>query len=69
MVDKRLIDYSSQYKDYKETLEEKSKLFTLDDMMSVIEGFIANYRADSLNNREREILMNLNKLHGSYRNS
>lgn len=69
MVDKRLIDYSSQYKDYKETLEEKSKLFTLDDMMSVIEGFIANYRADSLNNKEREILMNLNKLHGSYRNS
>ncbi len=69
MIDKRLIDYSNHYKDNKETLEEKSKLFAFDDMMNIIEGSIANYRVDTLNDKERELLMNLDKLHGSYRNS
>ena len=69
MMDQRLVDYSSQYKDYRETLEEKCKLFTLDDMMSVIKGFVANCRSDSLNSKERELLKNLDELHGSYQNS
>ena len=69
MVDKRLIDYSNQYKDYKKTLEEEGKLFSLEDMMSLIKGFIANYRTDPLNNKERELLLNLGKLHSTYHNS
>lgn len=69
MVDQRLIDYSSQYKDYKKTLQEEGELFTLEDMMSVIEGFVTNYAIDPLNNKERELLINLGKLHSKYQDS
>lgn len=69
MADKRLIDYSSQYKDYKKTLEEEGKLFTLEDMMSVIEGFITNYSVDPLNKKERQLFISLGELHQTYQNS
>ena len=68
MVDNRLIDYSNQYKDYRKTLEEEGKLFTLEDLMSVIEGFIANHSANPLNNKERELFINLSRLHREYNN-
>ncbi len=38
MIDKRLIDYSMEYADYKESLREEAKSFTLDDVMIVLEG-------------------------------
>ena len=68
MVDKRLIDYSSQYKDYGKTLKEEGKLLTLEDMMNVVEGFLGNCALDSLNNEGRETLVNLGKAHSAYQN-
>lgn len=68
MVDKRLIDYSSQYKDYGKTLKEEGRLLTLEDMMSVVEGFLGNCDMNSLNNGGREALINLGKAHSSYQN-
>ncbi len=68
MVDKRLIDYSSQYKDYSKTLKEEGKLLTLEDMMNVVEGFLGNCAMDSLNNEGREALVNLGKAHSAYQN-
>lgn len=38
MIDRRLIDYSMEYADYKESLREGAKSFTLDDVMIVLEG-------------------------------
>lgn len=68
MIDKRLIDYSSQYKDFRKTLKEEGRLLTLEDLMSVVEGFLGNCDMNSLNNEGREALINLGKAHSAYQN-
>ena len=47
----------------------QNKLFTLEDMMSVIEGFITNYSVDPLNKKERQLFISLGELHQTYQNS
>ena len=42
MFDKRLIDYSIQYADYRDTLKERGKNIELEDLMCLLEGFLLN---------------------------
>ena len=52
MIDKRLIDYSTEYADYKETLIEEGKSFTLDDVMTLLEGFL-KHSQEMVNHRDK----------------
>ncbi|MGB2691830.1 MAG: hypothetical protein WBB48_02720 [Thermodesulfobacteriota bacterium] len=38
MIDKRLIDYSKDYKDYKKMLKQEGQHFSLEDIMTLVGG-------------------------------
>ena len=43
MIDKRLIDYSDGYRDYRDKLREDGRELTLPDMLLILEGFLFRY--------------------------
>jgi len=40
MIEKRLIDYSSEYIDYQKSLMDEEKSFTLEDLMILVGVFL-----------------------------
>lgn len=73
MIDKRLIDYSQEYKGYKNTLKEEAKYLSLEDMMSLVEGFLQGKTVitkglEALNNRDRAAFVSLEEVYSKYSN-
>jgi len=66
MIDKRLIDYSKEYADYKETLKEEGRSFTLDDVMTVLEGFLVEHNQEMIDHRDRAAVIQLKQAHNTY---
>ena len=66
MIDKRLIDYSMEYADYKESLREEAKSFTLDDVMIVLEGFLAEHPRKTVNPEDSIDVIHLKRAHNTY---
>jgi len=71
MIDKRLIDYSQEYKGYKNTLKEEAKYLSLEDMMSLVEGFLQSKMViakgtEVLNNRDKAALVSLEEVYSKY---
>ncbi|MEM7009245.1 MAG: hypothetical protein AAF462_08950 [Thermodesulfobacteriota bacterium] len=66
MIDKRLIDYSNQYRDYYKTLEEKGRSLNVQEVLTLIEGFLAVSEADFPYHREKEVVKGLKKVHMEY---
>jgi len=44
MIDKRLIDYSEEYRDYGDKLRDEGMELRLGDMLLILEGFLMRYR-------------------------
>ncbi|MCZ6468631.1 MAG: hypothetical protein O6499_03175 [Candidatus Dadabacteria bacterium] len=68
MIDRRLIDYSMEYADYKESLGEEAKSFTLDDVMIVLEGFLAEHPQKTVNPENSIAVIHLKRAHNTYMN-
>lgn len=71
MIDKRLIDYSQGYKEYKNTLREEAKHLSLEDMMALVEGFLEGKTVfaknmEALNNRDRSVFVSLEEVYSKY---
>lgn len=71
MIDKRLIDYSKQYKEYKDTLKEEAKQLSLEDMMALLEGFLEGQTVftkdtEALSNRDRSAFVSLGEVYSKY---
>jgi len=70
MIDKRLIDYSRDYKDYKKMLRQEGQCFSLEDIMALVEGFLRSKVVidETLDNRDRAALVNLEEAYSQYSN-
>ena len=73
MIDKRLIDYSQDYKEYKSTLKQEGKCFSLEDLMTLVDGFLQgktliNKSVEVLDNRDRAALVSLKEVYSKYSN-
>ena len=68
MMDKRLIDYSKDYKDHKKTLKEEGQRFSLEDIMILVEGFLQGKTLvdKTMGNRDIAVLANLEEAHNKY---
>ena len=66
MIDRRLIDYSMEYADYKESLRKKAKSFTLDDVMIMLEGFLAEHPQRTVNPEDSVAVTHLKRAHKTY---
>jgi hypothetical protein len=71
MIDKRLIDYSKDYKDYKKTLKQEGQHFSLEDIMTLVEGFLQgkaliHETMETLGKRDVAALANLEEAYSQY---
>lgn len=71
MIDKRLIDYSKDYKDYKKTLKRKGQHFSLEYIMTLVGGFLqgkilVDETMGTLGNRDVTALANLEEAYSKY---
>lgn len=71
MIDKRLIDYSKDYKDYKKMLKQEGQHFSLEDIMTLVEGFLQgkaliDETMETLGKRDVAALANLEEAYSQY---
>lgn len=70
MIDKRLIDYSKDYKDYKKMLKQEGQHFSLEDIMTLVGGLqgkaLIDETMETLGNRDVGALANLEEAYSQY---
>lgn len=66
MIDIRLIDYSTEYLDYKDMLKEEGKNMALEDLMSLLEGFVAKHSQGHIDCKALAAVQQLGQAYNAY---
>ena len=67
MIDKRLIDYSREYKDYETVSEKDGKQLSLENMISLLEVFLFDETNEVEDSRYDAVISKLRQAKNSYR--
>jgi len=66
MIDKRLIDYSEEYKEYESALDKDGKKLSLENMISLLEVFLFDETKDISDRRYDAVISKLKQAKNAY---